>query len=283
MTPVEGDVGRGRVRRRRRAEHRDAGARGAARAVAGTRRRCGWRSRSGFRSPGGMGGGSADAAAVLRLAAALAPVPVGRIDVGELAASLGADVPSQLAPGAGAWDGRGRRGRRLPRTARPARVRDRAAGLRACRRPTCTGRPTDWAAWRDAEPRALGVPRAAVRAEARATLARALLVNDLEPAALSLAPGDRRRRSTRSARPAPTHALVSGSGPTVFGLCVGCGGAQCDGGGRRPAALADRYPGATLRGPGERGVLGSAGKLIVARFAQRLVPRLRRAQFPQGS
>ena len=37
--------------------------------AAGTRRRCGSRSRSGSRSPPGLGGGSADAAAVLRLAA----------------------------------------------------------------------------------------------------------------------------------------------------------------------------------------------------------------------
>jgi 4-diphosphocytidyl-2-C-methyl-D-erythritol kinase len=45
----------------------------------------------------GMGGGSADAAAALRLACELAP---GRPEeVAALAASLGADVPSQLAPG----------------------------------------------------------------------------------------------------------------------------------------------------------------------------------------
>ncbi|MBV8956457.1 MAG: 4-(cytidine 5'-diphospho)-2-C-methyl-D-erythritol kinase, partial [Solirubrobacterales bacterium] len=45
----------------------------------------------------GMGGGSADAAATLRLAAELAP---GRPEeVISLATQLGADVPSQLAPG----------------------------------------------------------------------------------------------------------------------------------------------------------------------------------------
>src|SRR5262249_50241659 len=46
---------------------------------------------------GGMGGGSADAAAVLRLAPLLAPVSAN--DVVALACSLGADVPSQLRPG----------------------------------------------------------------------------------------------------------------------------------------------------------------------------------------
>ena len=46
---------------------------------------------------GGMGGGSADAAALLRIAPVLAPVAAGVLDA--LAASLGADVPSQLTPG----------------------------------------------------------------------------------------------------------------------------------------------------------------------------------------
>ena len=49
------------------------------------------------------------------------------------------------------------------------------------------------------------------------------------------------------------------------------------------AALVDRYPGATPAAPVSAEFRRSAGKLIVARFAQRLVPRLRRAQFPQGS
>src|ERR1700716_3843509 len=45
----------------------------------------------------GRGGGSADAAAALRLAGALEPVPDGVLE--RLAASLGADVSAQLAPG----------------------------------------------------------------------------------------------------------------------------------------------------------------------------------------
>ena len=54
---------------------------------------------------GGMGGGSADAAAVLRAARSLAPV--SDEDVAELAASLGADVPSQLRPGLSLGTGAG--------------------------------------------------------------------------------------------------------------------------------------------------------------------------------
>jgi 4-diphosphocytidyl-2-C-methyl-D-erythritol kinase len=53
----------------------------------------------------GMAGGSADAAAALRLAVALSPsiLPV----VGEIAASLGADVPGQLTPGLSIGTGAG--------------------------------------------------------------------------------------------------------------------------------------------------------------------------------
>ena len=65
----------------------------------------------------GMGGGSADAAAVLRMAPRVAPVVTGRC--AELAAELGADVPSQLAPGLVLGTGAGdevERGRRSRRT-----------------------------------------------------------------------------------------------------------------------------------------------------------------------
>jgi 4-diphosphocytidyl-2-C-methyl-D-erythritol kinase len=51
----------------------------------------------------GMGGGSADAAALLRVAPRLAPVAVDALRA--IAAGLGADVPSQLRPGP--WLGTG--------------------------------------------------------------------------------------------------------------------------------------------------------------------------------
>ncbi len=53
----------------------------------------------------GLGGGSADAAAALRLAEALAPVP--EEVVGRVARELGADVPAQLAPGLALGTGAG--------------------------------------------------------------------------------------------------------------------------------------------------------------------------------
>lgn len=55
----------------------------------------------------GMGGGSADAAAALRLAAAIEDRPIG--DYAHLAFSLGADVPSQLVPAAALVHGAGER------------------------------------------------------------------------------------------------------------------------------------------------------------------------------
>jgi 4-diphosphocytidyl-2-C-methyl-D-erythritol kinase len=55
----------------------------------------------------GMGGGSADAAAALRLARRVAPVSAAAI--AELAAELGADVPGQLEPGVALGTGAGER------------------------------------------------------------------------------------------------------------------------------------------------------------------------------
>ncbi len=76
----------------------------------------------------GMAGGSADAAAALRLAAHLAPLPE-RTAV-EIAAALGSDVPSQLTPGLALGTGAGDSIERLPAVA-PHAHRDRAAPARA--------------------------------------------------------------------------------------------------------------------------------------------------------
>lgn len=62
---------------------------------------------------GGLGGGSADAAAVLRAFESLCPTPLGRAAVLELAGTLGADVPFCVADISRAW-GWGRGDRLLP-------------------------------------------------------------------------------------------------------------------------------------------------------------------------
>jgi 4-diphosphocytidyl-2-C-methyl-D-erythritol kinase len=60
-----------------------------------------WRVRIEKRIPvaAGLGGGSSDAAAVLRLANETLQEPLDRVGLGEVAASLGADVPFFLEPG----------------------------------------------------------------------------------------------------------------------------------------------------------------------------------------
>ena len=130
----------------------------------------------------GLGGGSADAAALLRLAR-------DEVDgLAELAADLGADVPSQLDPAFALVGGAGEAVEPLPP---PRRVR-RGAPARprtACAPPTSTRRPTGWAS--AATTRSwMRLPRAARgRGGGASPLDYAeLLVNDLGEAALSLRP-----------------------------------------------------------------------------------------------
>jgi 4-diphosphocytidyl-2-C-methyl-D-erythritol kinase len=154
----------------------------------------------------GMGGGSADAAAALRLAArAAGGVPDALLH--ELAVSLGADIPSLLHPGRVLMTGAGENVARLPdpepfgllivpsaaALSTPAVYRefDRLAGARS---------PDELAA-REAEALAGDVPP----------------VNDLQDAARSLCPDiDPVLDAVRAAGAAT--AMVSGSGPTVFGV-----------------------------------------------------------------
>src|SRR5439155_4063632 len=88
----------------------------AAEALARFRERFGWRDPAvriaiEKRIPvaAGLGGGSADAAAVLRLALAASGIEAAADELRALAMSLGADVPSQLWPGAHLVTGAGER------------------------------------------------------------------------------------------------------------------------------------------------------------------------------
>ena len=184
---------------------------------------------------GGMGGGSADAAAVLRMARELAPV--SDEDIAELAASLGADVPSQLRPGLALGTGAGDVAQALdPLAPHSFVIVPQPFGLSTAD------------VYREAD--RLGLPREASELAARAGQIRAGApmshVNDLEPAALSLRPEIGGALDTVRGTGAD-HAMVSGSGPTVFGLYLGNDAAA-----RASAAalrLSDRYPGATSAAP----------------------------------
>lgn len=158
----------------------------------------------------GLGGGSADAAAMLRIANELAGSPLGREELLRLAADLGSDVPAQLEPSHALVEGTGERVERvaLPpltavlvpdtdglSTAAVYAELDRMEGTRDCL---------------DSEP--LRRMAASTPAELAANLH-----NDLQQAALSLRPDLQERLDTLTAAGA-LGAAVSGSGPTCFGL-----------------------------------------------------------------
>jgi 4-diphosphocytidyl-2-C-methyl-D-erythritol kinase len=179
----------------------------------------------------GLGGGSADAAAMLRLAqdpslgafgadpadASAAGASGLAPDLSELAAELGADVPSQLNPSLALIQGAGERIDPLPYPAPHAVVLLPGGG----------GLST---ADVFAEADRLGLGRDAAELESLAERLRAaagagasplnyahLLHNDLEPAARSLRPDIGDALDTLRAAGAPL-ALLTGSGPTAVGL-----------------------------------------------------------------
>jgi 4-diphosphocytidyl-2-C-methyl-D-erythritol kinase len=158
----------------------------------------------------GLGGGSADAAAALRIANELAGRPLEQEELVRLAADLGSDVPSQLDPLHALVEGTGER---IEPVSLPPFV--------AVLIPDEDGLST---AAVYAELDRIGAPRDQLDPEplrrlATSPLAKvaASLHNDLEPAALSLRPDLRGRLDALTAAGA-FGAAVSGSGPTCFGL-----------------------------------------------------------------
>jgi 4-diphosphocytidyl-2-C-methyl-D-erythritol kinase len=193
----------------------------------------------------GMGGGSADAAAMLRLAPRLAPVAVPVL--ARIAARLGADVPAQLHPGPSLGTGAG----------------DVVAAVSPLPPYGVLVLPQPFAlstadVYGEADRLGLARPAAELAAR-RSELAAALpavvppelIVNDLARAALSLRPQiaaalDRARDAGAD------QAIVCGSGPTSIGIFWGA-----DGGDRaRDAAtrLASAHPGAGAAIPVVKGV-----------------------------
>jgi len=172
----------------------------------------------------GLGGGSADAAAVLRLASgelvansATNSPDAPRLDLPAIAAELGADVPSQLEPAFALVRGAGERVEPLP-----------APPPHAVVLLPCGGGLSTAAVFAEAD--RLGLGRDAEELEAIAARLRGaadggaspldyaeLLVNDLEPAARSLRPEIGDALDALRAAGAPL-VLLSGSGPTAVGL-----------------------------------------------------------------
>jgi len=185
----------------------------------------------------GLGGGSADAGAVLRLA---------REDIGDLdrlAAELGADVPSQLDPAFALVGGAGEVVEPLAEPAHfgivlvpddeglsTAEVYAEADRLGLGREPA------------ELEEIAAELRRA-TRGGASPLAYRELLVNELAHAAVSLRP--RISGALEALRDAGAEvALVTGSGPTAFGLFADVAAADA-----AAARLGPRFAGAIVAGP----------------------------------
>jgi 4-diphosphocytidyl-2-C-methyl-D-erythritol kinase len=165
----------------------------------------------------GLGGGSADAGAVLRLAHKGSGVPATVEDLQELAMTIGADVPSQVEPGSHLVLGAGEVVERLAKTWHIAALlltSEQGLGtaeVYALHDQLDHGRP-----------RPLEQDHARLH-EAIATAAydplefQMILDNDLQQAALQLRPEAAQALELLQGAGART-ALLSGSGPTAFGL-----------------------------------------------------------------
>ena len=183
----------------------------------------------------GMGGGSADAAAMLRCARRLASVDPEA--VASIARGLGADVPAQVTPGPSLGTGAGELLEPLGRLENyavlvlPAEFALSTADVYREADRLGIGRSAE----------ELDELRARVLKRVPAPLGPELAVNDLQPAALSLAP-QIADGLTAALEAGADHAMVCGSGPTVIGLYWG------EEPGRRARAAAeiptlrDRYP-----------------------------------------
>jgi 4-diphosphocytidyl-2-C-methyl-D-erythritol kinase len=180
----------------------------------------------------GLGGGSADAAAVLRAANQIIGEPLDPSQLRALAARLGSDVPSQVEPGHALVAGVGE-------LVEPVDLPEFGVLLVPQREGLSTAAVY-------AEFDRLGGGRAVLDVEATRSLAREMqllpvLGNDLQPAALSLRPELHDTLASLRAAGA-LGSLVSGSGPTCFGLFEDHGAAE---------AAAARFDGAipaALRG-----------------------------------
>lgn len=190
----------------------------------------------------GLGGGSADAAAVLRLARGEVP------GIGALAASVGADVPSQLEPRPCLVAGAGEVVEPIPPPGEHAVVLvPQHPGLATAE----VYAEADRLGAGRGEHELDAIRRAlydAVEAGASPLSYPEHLVNDLQQAAISLRPeiGDALAALEDAGA---VHAMVTGSGPTGVGLFADVAAAE-----RAAGDLAARFPGTVATAPrdGER-------------------------------
>jgi 4-diphosphocytidyl-2-C-methyl-D-erythritol kinase len=158
----------------------------------------------------GLGGGSADAAAALRLMAGLSRVPVEANELMALAATLGADVPMCLVSRPSLVSGIGETVQPLPsfpnchivlvNPLEPVITADVFRRLDSHENPALPDLPVPLT-----RPAQLGLWLAETR-------------NDLEPAAIGLVPVIGRLIGQLAKQPGCMLARMSGSGATVFGL-----------------------------------------------------------------
>jgi len=181
----------------------------------------------------GLGGGSADAAAVLRLSAEAflsrddhnASAGSVLADLPAIAAELGADVPSQLRPALALVRGAGERVEPLPAPAEHAVLLLPSGGGLSTK--DVFDEADRLGLGRD-EATLDGIAdelRAAAGAGASPLAYVHLLVNDLEPAAISLRPDIGEALDALRGAGAPA-VFLSGSGPTVVGIFPTIGEAE---------------------------------------------------------
>jgi 4-diphosphocytidyl-2-C-methyl-D-erythritol kinase len=159
----------------------------------------------------GMGGGSADAAAALRVAGRMAPLPASTLL--EIATGLGADVPAQLTPGLSLGTGAGEVVEAL------GPLEPHAFAIVPLPHALSTA-----AVYAEADRLGLG-RRPEELAGLRAVWREHIGVNDLQPASLSLCPSIADALEALDVAGAD-HALVCGSGPTCAGLWWGSDGTE---------------------------------------------------------
>jgi 4-diphosphocytidyl-2-C-methyl-D-erythritol kinase len=185
----------------------------------------------------GLGGGSADAAAVLRLARNEVE------EIEDLASALGADVPSQLDPGLALIGGAGEVVERLPPPSEYAVVLVPGDGGLATADVYAEADRLDLGR----DPDELGGLRDRLREAAGAGASPLeyadLLVNDLQEAALSLRPEIAGALEALD-RAGAARSLVTGAGPTAFGLFADLAAAD-----RAASGLSPRHAGAIVAAP----------------------------------